>query len=109
LGYDYWREYILGNVEDQPLPRPWTDFSNDEIDAIAKKAYVSYHSRPLFLIKSTFRVKSFEEFRRKFSAFLEMLFRQENVSTPDKDFEAYHDRAVRKRFFRKLSKWSQSF
>jgi radical SAM superfamily enzyme YgiQ (UPF0313 family) len=109
LGYDYWREYILGNVEDQPLPRPWTEFSNDEIDAIAKKAYVSYHSRPLFLIKSTLKVKSFEEFKRKFSAFLEMLFRQEDVSTPDEDFEAYHDRAVRKRFFRKLSKWSQSF
>lgn len=109
LGYDYWREYILGNVEDQPLPRPWTDFTNDEIDAIAKKAYVSYHSRPLFLIKSTLKVKSFEEFKRKFLAFLEMLFRQENVSTPDEDFEAYHDRAVEKRFFRKLSKWSQSF
>lgn len=109
LGYDYWREYILGNAEEQPLPRPWTHFTNEEIDALAKKAYVSYHSRPSFLIKSTFKVKSFEEFKRKFLAFLEMLFSQEKVSAPDEDFEAYHDRVVQKRYFRKISKWSQPF
>ena len=34
-GYDYWREYILGNTEERALPRPWTDLSNDEIDELA--------------------------------------------------------------------------
>jgi len=34
-GFDYWREYILGNVAEAALPRPWTELSNDEIDRIA--------------------------------------------------------------------------
>jgi anaerobic magnesium-protoporphyrin IX monomethyl ester cyclase len=108
-GYDYWREYILGNAKEHPLPRPWSQFTNDEIDALAKQAYVSYHSRPSFLLKSTLKIRSWEEFRRKFFAFLEMVFLQEKVSTPDEDFEAYHDKAVQKQYFRKLSKWSQPF
>jgi len=60
-------------------------------------------------VKSTLKIKSWEEFRRKFFAFLEMLFLQEKVSTPDEDFEAYHDKVVQKQYFRKLSKWSQPF
>ncbi len=90
-GYDYWREYILGNVEEQPLPRPWTELTNDEIDELAKWAYVTYHSRLSFLIKSTLRVRSFDEFRRKFMAFMEMVFRQEKRSTADPDFVAFNE------------------
>ncbi|MBN1344148.1 MAG: B12-binding domain-containing radical SAM protein [Phycisphaerae bacterium] len=99
-GYDYWREYILGNVEERPLPRPWTDLSNEEIDELAKWAYVKYHSRLSFLIKSTFRVRSFDEFRRKFYAFMEMVFRQEKVSEAAPDFVAFNENAdeVRQRF-----------
>lgn len=99
-GYDYWREYILGNAEEQALPRPWTDLTNDEIDELARWAYVKYHSRPSFLLKSTLRVRSFDEFRRKFYAFMEMLFRQEKVSTADPDFIAFNENreAQRQRF-----------
>ena len=102
-GHDYWREYILGNVEEQPLPRPWSDFTNDEIDALAKWAYVKYHFRPWFLLKSTLRVKSFKEFWRKFSAFIDMVFRQEQVSTRDEHFQAYNENSKRKR--QALSAW----
>jgi radical SAM superfamily enzyme YgiQ (UPF0313 family) len=90
-GYDYWREYILGNAEEQPLPRPWTELTNDEIDELAKWAYVKYHSRLSFLIKSTLRVRSFDEFRRKFYAFMEMVFRQEKVSKAAPDFVAFNE------------------
>ncbi len=88
-GFDYWREYILGHVEDQPLPRPWTSLTNEEIDRLTKKAYMMYHCRPVFLLHHTLQVKSFGEFKRKFYAFLEMMFRQEKVSTLDKNFVAY--------------------
>jgi anaerobic magnesium-protoporphyrin IX monomethyl ester cyclase len=90
-GYDYWREYILGNVEEQPLPRPWTQLTNEEIDELARWAYVKYHSRLSFLIKSVRNVKSFDEFRRKCYAFLEMLFRQEKVSKAAPDFVAFDE------------------
>ncbi len=90
-GYDYWREYILGNAEEAPLPRPWTQLTNDEIDELAKWAYVKYHSRPSFLLKSVFNVRSFDEFRRKFFAFIEMVFHQEKTSKADPDFVAFNE------------------
>jgi radical SAM superfamily enzyme YgiQ (UPF0313 family) len=108
-GKDYWRDYILGLTEEKVLPRPWTELSNDEIDRLTKMAYISYHRRPSFLLRSTLKVRSFEEFKRKFLAFIEMLFHQEDLSQPDKDFEAYHDRVVQRRYFRKVSKWSLPF
>jgi len=80
-GYDYWKEYILGNAEEAPLPRPWTELTNDEIDSLTKKAYVKFHSRPCFLIKHVMAVRSFDEFKRKFRAWCEMRFRQEDIST----------------------------
>ena len=90
-GYDYWREYILGNVEEQPLPRPWTEFTNDEIDELAKWAYVKFHFRLWFMLKSTFRVKSLSEFWRKANAFIDMIFRQEKTSTRDENFLAFNE------------------
>ena len=108
-GQDYWRDYILGRAEEQPLPRPWTEFSNAEIDRITKMAYVTYHLRPSFMLRHTLACRSFEEFKRKFYAFLEMVFRQEQISTADDDFEAYHDRVVQGKYFRKVSKWSLPF
>jgi len=88
-GFDYWREYILGKVEDHPLPRSWTALTNDDIDRLAKKAYVTYHCRPMFLLHHTLQVKSWSEFKRKFYAFVEMMLKQEPVSTPDENFVAY--------------------
>lgn len=87
--YDYWREYILGHTGEKPLPRPWTSLTNDEIDRLTKKAYVMYHCRPMFLLHHTLQVKSWTEFKRKFFAFMEMVFRQEDVSAIDEKFVAY--------------------
>ena len=93
-GSDYWREYVLGNVGDQVLPRPWTTLSNEEIDRLARRAYLSYHSRPLFLLRSALKVKSWSEFKRKFLALLEMYLKQEPVSMHDDAFTAYADNAI---------------
>jgi len=94
-GKDYWKEWILGQETDRPLPRPWTELSNQEIDRLAKRAYISYHSRPAFLLKSVLSVKSLAEFKRKFFSFLDMVFKQERVSKEDKNFVAYHDKAAK--------------
>lgn len=76
-GYDYWKEYILGRVKESALPRPWTELSNADVDKWAKKAYVRFHARPGFLLRSTLKVRSWAEFKRKARCFLEMLFSQE--------------------------------
>ncbi|SHJ81638.1 Radical SAM superfamily enzyme YgiQ, UPF0313 family [Desulfatibacillum alkenivorans DSM 16219] len=102
-GYDYWREYILGNAEEAPLPRPWTELSNDEIDRLTKKAYQKFHSRPFFLLKHALAVRSFDEFKRKFLAWLEMQFRQEAVSRPDEHFVAYEESRRKRKKLRKKS------
>ena len=79
-GYDYWAEYILGNAREQALPRPWVEMTNDQIDALALYAYKKYHRDPRFLLKHTLRVRSMAEFKRKFNAFIDMFFRQEQVA-----------------------------
>ncbi len=108
-GYDYWREYILGKTEEQPLPRPWTELSNDEIDELAHKAYVKFHARPWFLLKHTLKVRSWSEFKRKFFAFMEMMFKQEKVSKADPHFRAYGEDKGKLNWYKKISKWSQPF
>lgn len=92
-GEDYWEDYILGRTEEQILPRPWTELSNEEIDRLTRWAYVAYHSRPGFLLRMVRQVKSFDEFKRKFLAFLDMVFRQEDTSRPDHGFLAYDENA----------------
>ncbi|MBU1912857.1 MAG: B12-binding domain-containing radical SAM protein [Candidatus Omnitrophica bacterium] len=88
---DYWQDWILAKETDRSLPRPWTELSNKEIDRLARWAYVNYHSRFLFLLKASLRVKSFKEFKRKFLGYLDMIFSQENVSREDDKFVAYHE------------------
>lgn len=76
-GYDHWKEYILGRAPERALPRPWTELSTADVDRWTKKAYVRYHSRPLFLLRSTLKVRSWSEFKRKAGCFLDMVFSQE--------------------------------
>ncbi|MDP8275797.1 MAG: hypothetical protein RAO92_05280, partial [Candidatus Euphemobacter frigidus] len=92
-GYDYWEEYILGKTEEKALPRPWTKLTNEEIDRLTRWAYVSYHSRPGFLFRMVRQVHSFDEFKRKFLAFMDMVFKQEDISRVDKRFLAYDENA----------------
>jgi len=103
-GQDYWRDWILGKEIDRPLPRPWTRLSNEEIDNLAKWAYASYHSRLSFLLRSTLNIRSFDEFRRKFLGYVEMMFSQEDVSKKDENFVAYHE-PKRLDFYRKIAKY----
>jgi radical SAM superfamily enzyme YgiQ (UPF0313 family) len=91
-GKDYWKDWILGKEKDRPLPRPWTELTNEQIDELAKWAYVSYHTRPVFIIRNILKLRSFDEMKRKFFAFFDMIFRQESSSRADESFRAYHEK-----------------
>lgn len=104
-GQDYWKDWISGRETDRTLKRPWTGLGNEEIDSLTKWAYVQYHSRPLFLIKAALRTRSFKELKRKVLGYLEMLLSQENSSTADEDFLAYHDEKRRLDFYWKMAKF----
>jgi len=82
-GADYWRDWILGKDYDRELPRPWTDLTNKEIDKFAKWAYISYHARPLHILRHLIKLKSFAEF----------LFSQEKTATDDQKFTAFNENA----------------
>ncbi|MBI5844407.1 MAG: B12-binding domain-containing radical SAM protein [Deltaproteobacteria bacterium] len=100
-GYDYWKEYILGNAVEAQLPRPWTALTNDEVDELTRMAYQRFHSRPFFLLKHALAVKSFDEFRRKFFAWLSMQFSQEKVSRKDEHFSAYAENERKREKYKK--------
>jgi radical SAM superfamily enzyme YgiQ (UPF0313 family) len=101
-GYDYWKEYLLGNAEEQALPRPWTALTNDEIDELTNRAYKKFHSRPFFLLRHALAVRSFDEFKRKFFAWMEMRFRQEDVSKKPRRFAAYGENERLRRRHKRL-------
>ena len=103
-GKDYWQDWILGKETDRALSRPWTKLSNEEIDRLAKWAYISYHSRPSFLLKASLKVRSFKEFKRKLLGYLEMLFSQEDISRQDEKFIAYHEEKRDLAFYSKMAK-----
>lgn len=104
-GRDYWKDWILDKETDRSLARPWTKLTNEEIDRLAKWAYVSYHSRPFFLLKASLKVRSFKEFKRKFLGYWEMVFSQENISKKDEKFIAYHEEKRYLAFYSKIAKW----
>ena len=90
-GRDYWKDWILGKESDRELPRPWTELTNKEIDRFSKWAYISYHARPLHILKHLLKLHSFAEFKRKSSAFLDMVFSQEKAAKEDKNFKAFNE------------------
>lgn len=101
-GKDYWRDWVLGKETDRELPRPWLKYiKNEDVDKLAKWAYVKYHSRIGFLLRHTFKCKSIWEFLRKFFAYLEMVLFQECIAKPVKKFYVYPENIL-KVVFKKL-------
>ncbi len=75
LGMDYWREYVLGNVEERPLPAPWTDLSRDEIEELTKQAYLGFYFRPEYVMGMLRKVRSPEELAKYVRVALQMALR----------------------------------
>lgn len=62
MGYDYFEEFLKGNVEEMDLPRPWTNLTNKEIEEWVMKAYVSFYLRPTYIFQRLLKIGSFGEF-----------------------------------------------
>lgn len=75
LGYDYWREYVRGTVEEQLLPTPWTDLSRAEIERIARRAYLKFYLRPKYVLRMLRRIESPAEFFRYVRVALQLMTR----------------------------------
>lgn len=88
---DYWREWILGKETDRELPRPWTELTNQEVDQLTRRAYISYYGRPRFLWNHLLKIGSFLELKRKVLALVDMLWKQEDYSLPENGFEAFNE------------------
>ncbi len=73
-GKDYWREYILNGTNKKRIPTPWTDLSEKEIARYTKKAYFCFYFRPLYILKTVFRVKSIAELLKYIWVGLKMFF-----------------------------------
>lgn len=97
---DYWQDWVLGKEIDRELPRPWTSLTNSEINKLTKWAYISYHTRPLYMMKHLLKLRSFEEFKRKLLAFLNMIFSQEAFAKEDRNFRAFNENKKSR-----LAKW----
>ncbi|MEI8012565.1 MAG: hypothetical protein WCI27_08850 [Candidatus Omnitrophota bacterium] len=85
---------MLGFEIDRDILRPWTTLSNEEINTLAKWAYISFYTRPVYLFGQVLHVKSWGELKRKVMAFISMLFKQENISREDKQFSAFNENSA---------------
>ncbi|MCL5035650.1 MAG: B12-binding domain-containing radical SAM protein [Chloroflexi bacterium] len=74
LGYDYWKEYIKGNVQEIRNPAPWTELSENEIFELTKKAYMAFYGRPGYVLKMLSRTKSPGELWKYFKVWVKMMF-----------------------------------
>jgi len=88
-GRDYWRDWILGLEKDRPLSRPWINLTNEQIDRLTKWAYISYCTRPKFILRHILNIRSWLELKRKLYAFFDMIFQQEITAKNDECFKAY--------------------
>ena len=88
---DYWQDWIAGEETDRELSRSWTKLTNKEINELTRWAYISYHLRPLFILRHLLNLRSFSELKRKFFAFLDMIFNQEKNAEEDEKFKAFND------------------
>jgi len=73
-GYDYWKEFVLGNVSERRIYVPYRRISEKRLEKLLKLSYYSFYFRPYYIVKTLFKMKSFEEFLRYVRVALRMIF-----------------------------------
>lgn len=63
-GRDYWREYILGEAQEERIPSPWTSLTEEDIEKLTIKAYRKFYFKPSRLTKIILGINSFHELAR---------------------------------------------
>ena len=73
-GRDYWRDFILSKIGEERISTPWTDLTQKEIEKLTKWAYFSFYCRPLYILRTILKTKSFSELLRYIKVGVMMLF-----------------------------------
>lgn len=74
LGYNYWREFMLGNVKEKKIPNLFTKMSKNQILNLTIGAYLMFYFRPKIIIRNLLEIKSFNEFKRYLKASFKLIF-----------------------------------
>lgn len=62
--YDYWKNYVLGTVEEKRIPTPWTNLTEEEKFKLTRKMYKEFYFRPIYIIRNISKIKSKHELTR---------------------------------------------
>lgn len=74
-GRDYWREYVLGQRQEERLPNPWSSLSEKEVENYQLRFYNKFYFRPAYIISRIAGIKSASELCRYLRSGLRWLFR----------------------------------
>jgi radical SAM superfamily enzyme YgiQ (UPF0313 family) len=71
---DYWREFA-GSLNKDFQPPHWDEnFTREELEQLIVNGYKQFYTRPWYVLKKLFSVRSFGEFKRKAAAGLKVMF-----------------------------------
>ena len=70
---DYWREFARNLPEDFQPPHWEENFTRQALEHLIIKGYKQFYTRPSYILKRLFSIRSFGEFKRKSAAGLKVL------------------------------------
>lgn len=74
IARDYWQEFARG-LDPGFRPLFWEEnLSQQELEQLVIKGYKQFYTRPMYMLKKLFSIRSFGEFKRKASAGLKVVF-----------------------------------
>ena len=73
IGHDYFKEFAENPSQDFQTKYWENDLNRENLFEELKKAYFKFYGRPGFIIREAFRVRSINEFNRKFKMGLKVL------------------------------------
>lgn len=74
INRDYWRDYTLDVTKKDPLPRYGTDLTEKQIKKYVRKCYLRFYLRFNYIMRTMFKIKSWDEFIRSIKAVRDMVF-----------------------------------
>jgi len=72
-GYDYWKEFVLGREGEKRIYVPGVALSQRKIESLLKKMYYGFYFRPVFILRTLTRLRSFGELARYVKVALRMI------------------------------------
>ena len=70
---DHWREFAANPTSDFTPPHWSENFTREELQALLRKGYKDFYTRPSYIIKGLSKIRTFEELRRKVKAGMKVI------------------------------------